>query len=388
MYPRISDFFNEIFNTNINLPIQSFGFMVAIAFIVAGYILYCELKRKGKEGLIPVGTRKVTIGAAPKWTDFKWMALGYFVAGWKIGGLFLFYDAFVINPQEYVFSMQGSWIIGVITSIAVVYYEYSKRKKAQLSKPEVKDEKVPAEAHSGNIIMISIIMGLLGSKIFDSIERWEELIADPLGVIFAFSGLSFFGGLICVIATLIYYCKKHNIKFLILADCAAPALLIAYAIGRIGCQVAGDGCWGIENIAPKPEWMAFLPDWIWAYNYPHNVLNEGIAIHSCVGDHCRMLENPVFPTPLYETIINGFWFIILWSIRKHISTTGVLFGIYLIMTGISRFLIEYVRVNIKYDILGCHLSQAQFIAIGLILSGIILIIYMEYQKRKSHSSKS
>lgn len=380
MYPRISDFINEVLGTSINLPIQSFGFMVAMAFIVAGYILNRELKRKGQAGLIPVEKKTITIGLAPKWSDFKWIAIGYFVAGWKIVGLLTSYDAFVANPQEYVFSMQGSWWAGLIVSASMVYFEYRKRKKAELPKPEVKTEDVPAEANTGNILMISIFMGLLGSKIFDSIERWNELIADPLGVIFAFSGLSFFGGLIFVIATLIYYCKKHNIKFLVLADSAAPALLIAYAIGRIGCQVAGDGCWGIENIAPKPEWLAFLPDWTWSYNYPHNVINEGVAIHSCAGDHCRILANPVFPTPLYETIINLIWFAIIWSIRKSITTTGVLFGIYLIMTGISRFLIEYIRVNIRYDILGMELSQAQFIAIGLIVVGIGLIIYMKRRK--------
>lgn len=380
MYPRISDFINEVLGTSINLPIQSFGFMVAMAFIVAGYILNRELKRKGQAGLIPVEKKTITIGLAPKWSDFKWIAIGYFVAGWKIVGLLTSYDAFVANPQEYVFSMQGSWWAGLIVSASMVYFEYRKRKKAELPKPEVKTEDVPAEANTGNILMISIFMGLLGSKIFDSIERWDELIADPLGVIFAFSGLSFFGGLIFVIATLIYYCKKHNIKFLVLADSAAPALLIAYAIGRIGCQVAGDGCWGIENIAPKPEWLAFLPDWTWSYNYPHNVINEGVAIHSCAGDHCRILANPVFPTPLYETIINLIWFAIIWSIRKSITTTGVLFGIYLIMTGISRFLIEYIRVNIRYDILGMELSQAQFIAIGLIVVGIGLIIYMKRRK--------
>lgn len=380
MYPRISDFINEVLGTSINLPIQSFGFMVAMAFIVAGYILNRELKRKGQAGLIPVEKKTITIGLAPKWSDFKWIAIGYFVAGWKIVGLLTSYDAFVANPQEYVFSMQGSWWAGLIVSASMVYFEYRKRKKAELPKPEVKTEDVPAEANTGNILMISIFMGLLGSKIFDSIERWDELIADPLGVIFAFSGLSFFGGLIFVIATLIYYCKKHDIKFLVLADSAAPALLIAYAIGRIGCQVAGDGCWGIENIAPKPEWLAFLPDWTWSYNYPHNVINEGVAIHSCAGDHCRVLANPVFPTPLYETIINLIWFAIIWSIRKSITTTGVLFGIYLIMTGISRFFIEYIRVNIRYDILGMELSQAQFIAIGLIVVGIGLIIYMKRRK--------
>src|SRR6185369_7671159 len=103
--------------------------------------------------------------------------------------------------------------------------------------------------------------------------------------------------------------------------------------------------WGIPNTAPKPSGLSFLPDWFWSYRYPHNVINEGIPIPGCVGHHCSMLELPVFPTPLYESITCILLFFFLWSIRKKISSAGVLFSIYLLLNGLERFAIETIRVN-------------------------------------------
>ena len=153
-------------------------------------------------------------------------------------------------------------------------------------------------------------------------------------------------------------------------DSIAPSLIIAYGIGRIGCHVSGDGDWGITNLAAKPEWMSFLPDWIWAYTYPNNVINAGIPIEGCTGRYCMELANPVFPTPLYEIAMAGIIFLILWTIRRKITTAGVLFFVYLTLNGIERFFIEKIRVNTKYDILG-GITQAEIISSLLILIGII-----------------
>jgi hypothetical protein len=97
-------------------------------------------------------------------------------------------------------------------------------------------------------------------------------MADPIGSLISFSGLSFLGGLICATIAILWFAKKNNIKLLHLTDAALPGLMLAYGVGRMGCQIAGDGDWGIPNDAPKPEWLSFLPNWAWAYNYPNNVL--------------------------------------------------------------------------------------------------------------------
>ena len=163
------------------------------------------------------------------------------------------------------------------------------------------------------------------------------------------------------------------------ADAFAPAMMLAYGVGRIGCQVAGDGDWGIVNTYTKQ--FTWLPDWAWAYTYPHNVVGEGIQIPNCVGQYCAQLPIGVFPTPLYEIIASLLLFSFLWSIRKKIKIPGVLTAIYLIVNGIERFFIERIRVNTKYHFFGITPTQAELIAAFLVISGIILLIIFTRQKK-------
>jgi prolipoprotein diacylglyceryltransferase len=157
--------------------------------------------------------------------------------------------------------------------------------------------------------------------------------------------------------------------------------MLAYGLGRIGCQVAGDGDWGIVNLRPKP--FAWIPDWAWAYNYPHNVINKGVNIPGCVGQFCSQLPEPVFPTPFYETVVCLILFIIIWSVRKKFKVPGTLFAFYLILNGVERFFIEKIRVNLTYDIFGFHPTQAEIISSALIIVGFFLLFYL---KRKANRS--
>lgn len=155
--------------------------------------------------------------------------------------------------------------------------------------------------------------------------------------------------------------------------------MLAYGTGRLGCQLAGDGDWGIINTAPKPGWMSFLPDWFWSFRYPHNVINEGVAIPDCTGHHCSELLHPVFPTPLYESIACIALFFVLWSMRKKWNIPGIMFSAYLLFNGIERFLIESIRVNSKYHLAGIAFTQAQLISVLLVITGIGGILY--FRKR-------
>ena len=155
--------------------------------------------------------------------------------------------------------------------------------------------------------------------------------------------------------------------------------MIAYGIGRIGCMMSGDGDWGINNLDPKPDWMSFLPDWMWSYNFPHNVIRSGIPMQDC-GDqfwqpYCYELANPVWPTAFYEIVISLIIFSILWSIRKHVKVKGVLFSIYLIFNGLERFSIEKIRINTEYNILG-GVTQAEIISFCFVLIGLVSCIIL------------
>jgi prolipoprotein diacylglyceryltransferase len=227
--------------------------------------------------------------------------------------------------------------------------------------------------------MIAAVSGVIGAKIFHNLENFDLFLSDPLGQLLSFSGLTFYGGLIFGAISVIWYANKFNIKIKHLIDSSAPALMLAYGIGRIGCQMSGDGDWGIVNLAPKPDWMGFLPDWMWSYTFPHNVINAGIPIDGCVGNFCYQLANPVWPTAFYEVVMSLILFGILWFLRKRINIPGMLFFIYFIFNGIERFFIEKVRVNTEYNILG-GITQAEIISFLLIITGFLGCIYL-YAKR-------
>jgi prolipoprotein diacylglyceryltransferase len=260
-----------------------------------------------------------------------------------------------------------------------------------------------------------LVVGLAGAKLFDIFENWNGFLKDPASYIFSGGGLTFYGGLICATAAIIAYARKFKISLRHLADAIAPSLMIAYAIGRIGCQVAGDGDWGIYNSAykvdaanhitlaaphefqdtvqahsdyflrtqgfthasfPKPGVLGFLPNWVFAYNYPHNVNEAGIPIPGCNEKYCYELPVPVFPTPLYEMIVCGLLFLLLWSLRKKLKLAGSLFCLYLILNGLERFFIEKIRVNNRMDLFGLHPTQAEVISLGLVVVGAVLWLFL------------
>ncbi len=255
------------------------------------------------------------------------------------------------------------------------------------------------------IVMIAAIGGLAGAKIFNALETWSDFVRDPIGSLFSRSGLTFYGGLIVATAVFYYYAKKQGIRFAHMCDAAAPAIMLAYGIGRLGCQLAGDGDWGIYNSAyvtvadgslreiSKDEATAFfhtnmratdtdhiyaparvLPRWLVAQNYPRNVGNEGIRLADCPHpDYCGVLPVAVFPTPVYEAMACIVLFFFLWGIRKRLKHPWQMFGVYLMLTGAERFLVELIRVNYKYDWGFIHPTQAEIISVCLFLLGLIFI---------------
>jgi phosphatidylglycerol:prolipoprotein diacylglycerol transferase len=228
--------------------------------------------------------------------------------------------------------------------------------------------------------IIALVFGLLGAKLFDIFENWSDFLKNPSAYIFSPAGLTFYGGLICAALAIWLYARRHKIGFWHLNDAAAPGLMLAYAVGRIGCHVAGDGDWGIDNTRPKP--FSWLPDWLWAYNYPHNVNEAGVRIAGCIdAKYCNELPQPVYPTAFYETLICLVLFAILWSLRKRLKIPGILFAVYLMLNGIERFFIEKIRVNNRMDLLGFHPTQAEVISTLLFLVGLVLFIVL---RRKGH----
>ena len=385
MYPTISHLIYDLFGVKIPLPIQTFGFWVAIAFLAASWIVSFELKRKESEGFLSAINIKEIIGSKLSIIEIISSLLVGFGTGFKGVEALFHYGDLVANPQSFILSTRGHFFGGIIIAAISIYFKWNENRKTRLKVPKEIEKIVHPFELVGNMTMIAAISGIIGAKIFHNLENIDIFLADPIGQLLSFSGLTFYGGLIAGAFSVIWYAKKYKINIMQLIDSAAPGLMLAYGVGRIGCQMSGDGDWGIDNLASKPEWMSFLPDWMWSYTFPHNVIRDGSMMTDC-GDvfwhpYCMELVNPVWPTAFYEAIMSILIFIILWTIRKHIKIPGALFCIYLSLNGIERFFIEKVRVNTKYNILG-GITQAEIISCCLILFGILGCIYL-YNKKKA-----
>lgn len=227
---------------------------------------------------------------------------------------------------------------------------------------EMKRKGISENIASG-VVMLAIICGVAGSKLFSLIENWSAFVEDPLGEIFSPSGLTFFGGLILATLSILVFLKIKKISFLKTADAAAPSLILGYGIGRIGCQLAGDGDYGLPTDMP------------WAMSYAKGTVPTLSAHNAELTNTFKKLfpnkEVPtdilVHPTPLFETLMSLLIFYILWKLRLKPWAVGKLFCLYAVLAGLERFSIEFIRLNELYK----GLSQAQWIGLAMILLGTI-----------------
>ncbi|MEC9377123.1 MAG: prolipoprotein diacylglyceryl transferase [Candidatus Neomarinimicrobiota bacterium] len=196
-----------------------------------------------------------------------------------------------------------------------------------------------------DIVFWAAVGGILGSKLYYLLENLDQVIQDPFGMIFSGSGLVFLGGLMggtfCVTMVL----RKNNLPWLVFADIVAPLLILGYGIGRIGCFLVGDD-YGISSDLP------------WAMTFPNGLPPTLSAVH---------------PTQMYETILALGIFSFLWSRRKNVQVTGNLFFTYLILAGVERFMIEFIRINEKYFF--GEFSGAQIISVIMIFIGTYFLLY-------------
>ncbi|HRE41011.1 MAG TPA: prolipoprotein diacylglyceryl transferase [Ignavibacteria bacterium] len=215
-----------------------------------------------------------------------------------------------------------------------------------------------------SVTFIALIAGLLGSKLFYILEEWNfgsgisfSAMLKP-DILFSPSGLTFYGGLICATISLFIFCRIKKIQVFNLFDMLAPGVALAYGIARIGCHLSGDGDYGIAVNGTMWEFIG--------YSYANGTIPTapGVLVH---------------PTPLYELTVAVIIFLFLWNMRTKKKFTGEIFAFYLILTGLSRLLVEFIRLN-PLVIFG--LSQAQLISIGMIIIGILIFILKSNREKK------
>jgi phosphatidylglycerol:prolipoprotein diacylglycerol transferase len=221
----------------------------------------------------------------------------------------------------------------------------------------VGDVAVPPQDIVADLSVVVVLVGIVGARLFHILEHTDLFLADPLSMIFNRSGLSVFGGLILGTLAGLICLRRWKLPIRPLLDAVAPAMMLGYAIGRLGCQISGDGDWGsAANLALKPDW---LPTWFWAQTYENNIFGVVIA------------PPGVYPTSLYESLMALACFALLWALRKHPFQMGWLFSVYLLFAGLERLLIEQIRVNPVLEFAGLHASQAEIIAVVLAILGLV-----------------
>jgi phosphatidylglycerol:prolipoprotein diacylglycerol transferase len=190
------------------------------------------------------------------------------------------------------------------------------------------------------MVFAALIGGLLGARLYWILGNLDEVRGDVIGGIFGGSGLVWYGGALGGAAGVLLWARRRGMFNLLLLDICAPALAIGYAIGRIGCQLSGDGDYGSPTDLP------------WGMAYPDGVVPTLDVVH---------------PTPIYETVAMCLVAWALWRAR-HALRPGLLFACYLVLAGTERLLVEFVRRN---DPVVAGLTEAQLLSLVMILAGAI-----------------
>jgi phosphatidylglycerol:prolipoprotein diacylglycerol transferase len=194
------------------------------------------------------------------------------------------------------------------------------------------------------IVFAALLGGLVGARGYFLIQNYDEVKGKLVGSIFSGSGLVWYGGAIGGAIAVIAWMRWRRTLSLVTFDMCVTVLALGYGIGRIGCQVSGDGDYGIRSKLP------------WAMGYPHGTVPTPPGV-------------TVQPTPIYETLAMCLLAYFLWKLRDRVRP-GVVLGLYLVLSGLERLLVEFIRRN-KEVFAG--LTAPQLESVGLMIVGAVVL---------------
>ncbi len=222
------------------------------------------------------------------------------------------------------------------------------------------------------LVVSGAISGFAGSRLYDVFDHWSEYMAHPWSIVLSGAGFVWYGGLIGGIIATWIVARYYKVNFLTVTDMCAAPLILGQAFGRMGCQLSGDGDWGVPSTLP------------WAMAYPKAIIGWHGDIHVPDGgfipatvlklDPSGALVDGFFPgvrvhpAPLYEVLMYVAIFAFLWSRLKRIAFEGQYLCLYLILSGAARFLVEFIRINPR---VAFGLSEAQIISLVMIAVGFV-----------------
>jgi phosphatidylglycerol---prolipoprotein diacylglyceryl transferase len=200
------------------------------------------------------------------------------------------------------------------------------------------------------IVFAALLGGVVGARAYYLLENVDRVEHDVLGTVFSGSGLVWYGGAIGGAIGVIAWMRWRKVLELQMLDMCGTALALGYAIGRIGCQVSGDGDYGIRSSLP------------WAMGYPHGTVPTAPGVK-------------VQPTPIYETLAMCLLAVALWKLRDRVRP-GVIFALYLLGSGFERLLVEFVRRNSEVF---AGLTGPQLESVGLMAAGAVWLAVLVWR---------
>jgi phosphatidylglycerol:prolipoprotein diacylglycerol transferase len=197
------------------------------------------------------------------------------------------------------------------------------------------------------IIGVTGLAGLVGARLYHLLERPEIFFANPWPLLFSTMGFAWFGAFLGGFAAVVLLASRYRVKLLLLLDVASPAAALGYGVGRIGCLISGDGDYGVPTSLP------------WGMSFPNGLVPTAERVH---------------PTPIYEFLAALVIAHLLWRIAPAIMRRerpdGTVFAWYLMLSGLARFMVEFIRINPPL-LLG--LSNAQLAGALCFVGGGILL---------------
>jgi phosphatidylglycerol:prolipoprotein diacylglycerol transferase len=201
------------------------------------------------------------------------------------------------------------------------------------------------DADAVGVAAYTTVGGVVGAKLWHVLEDPTLLMHQPLQMLFDRAGFAWFGGLLVGIAVLLWQGRQAKIGGLAMLDLAAPAVSVGYGVGRLGCLVSGDGDYGTPTHLP------------WGMSFPHGLVPTTQRVH---------------PTPIYELIVALLIAAYLWRRGRPTPPLGQITGEYLVLSGVARFLVEFIRINPR---IYWGMTNAQVASLGSIVAGILLVVW-------------
>ena len=203
------------------------------------------------------------------------------------------------------------------------------------------------EADAVSIVAFATVFGVIGAKLWHVFEEPHLLMSDPAGMLFDRAGFAWYGGLIAGILVLLWQGRVAGTGPLGMLDLASPSAAVGYGVGRIGCLVSGDGDYGKPTSLP------------WGMSFPHGLVPTVERVH---------------PTPIYEFLAAMVIAAILWQFagKRTGRRVGEVTGLYLVLSGLARFLVEFIRINPP---IYHGLTNAQVASIGTVVVGGVLFAW-------------